>query len=106
MQEACLTGYQAPMIRAPCPRPAPLRLAPSAPREGCAPGVLPAVFQQLAPPKAVYVSCDPESLANELPTILKAGYRITSVQPVDMFPHTKHIETVIVFDAQGSGARA
>ena len=75
------------------------------PRHGCPPAVLSGVFDRLHPSRAVYVSCDPESLANELPTILKAGYRITSVQPVDMFPHTKHIETVIVFDAQGPGTR-
>ncbi len=65
------------------------------PRQGCPPEVLDAAFNQLAPPRAVYVSCNPEALAAELPVILNAGYRVTSIQPVDMFPHTDHIETVV-----------
>lgn len=68
------------------------------PRDGCAPGVLPAVFEQLAPPRAVYVSCNPDVLARDLPAITEAGYRISRVQPVDMFPHTEHLETVVVLD--------
>jgi len=46
----------------------------------------------------VYVSCNPDALAKELPVILKTGYRITGVQAVDMFPHTDHIETVMAFE--------
>lgn len=67
------------------------------PRQGCPPEVLDGVFNQIAPARAVYVSCNPEALAAELPVILNAGYRVTSIQPVDMFPHTDHIETVVVF---------
>ena len=78
------------------------RLQPDAvvldpPRQGCPPKVLSAVFEQMRPPKVVYVSCNPDALAKELPVILKTGYRVTRVQPVDMFPHTSHIETVMVF---------
>ena len=67
------------------------------PRQGCPPEVLAAVFERLKPARAVYVSCNPDALAKELPVILKAGYRVTRVQAVDMFPHTDHIETVIAF---------
>ena len=67
------------------------------PRQGCPPPVLQAVFERMRPAKAVYVSCNPEALAAELPVILKAGYRVTRAQGVDMFPHTNHIETVIAF---------
>lgn len=67
------------------------------PRDGCPPRVLSAVFERLRPARAVYVSCNPDALAKELPVILKTGYRVTRVQPVDMFPHTTHIETVMVF---------
>lgn len=67
------------------------------PRQGCPPEVLERVFGQIAPARAVYVSCNPEALAAELPVILNAGYRVTSIQPVDMFPHTDHIETVVAF---------
>jgi len=65
------------------------------PRQGCPPEVLDGVFNGIAPPRAVYVSCNPEALAAELPVILSAGYRVASIQPVDMFPHTDHIETVV-----------
>lgn len=72
------------------------------PRQGCAPVVIDAVFTRLAPPRVVYVSCNPASLAEELPAIVAAGYRVTSVQPVDMFPHTPHVEAVAVFDQNRS----
>lgn len=67
------------------------------PRQGCPPTVLEAIFEQLRPARVVYVSCNPDALAEELPVILKTGYRVTRVQPVDMFPHTDHIETVMAF---------
>jgi 23S rRNA (uracil1939-C5)-methyltransferase len=68
------------------------------PRGGCSPGVIEGVFRRLEPPLAVYVSCDPEALARDLRDIVAAGYRVTRVQPVDMFPHTDHIETVAVLE--------
>ena len=66
------------------------------PRQGCSPEVLAGVFEDMAPRLVVYVSCNPDALSAELPVILKAGYRVTRLQPVDMFPHTDHIETVVV----------
>jgi 23S rRNA (uracil1939-C5)-methyltransferase len=67
------------------------------PRQGCPKPILSAVFQGIAPPRAVYVSCNPDTLAAELPTILNAGYSIERIEAVDMFPHTDHIETVVRF---------
>lgn len=67
------------------------------PRQGCPPAVLAGIFETLAPPRAVYVSCNPDALAQDLPVILKAGYQVANLQAVDMFPHTDHIETVAVF---------
>ncbi len=46
--------------------------------------------------RIVYVSCNPQALARDLVSIVDVGYRIDVVQPVDMFPHTPHIETVVL----------
>ena len=70
------------------------------PRQGCPPAVLPACSNSIRPARVVYVSCNPDALAKELPVILKTGYRVTRVQPVDMFPHTDHIETVMAFSRE------
>jgi 23S rRNA (uracil1939-C5)-methyltransferase len=66
------------------------------PREGCSRSVLDDVFARLQPRLAAYVSCNPEALARDLESIVHHGYVIRSIQPVDMFPHTAHIETVVV----------
>ena len=71
------------------------------PRQGCPPAVLAAVFEKMRPAKAVYVSCNPDALAAELPVIRNAGYRVTRAQAVDMFPHTNHIETVMALTRIG-----
>jgi 23S rRNA (uracil1939-C5)-methyltransferase len=65
------------------------------PRDGCGANVLSHVFQRIAPGVAVYVSCNPEALARDLPAIRRAGYAIDTLQAIDMFPHTEHIETVV-----------
>jgi 23S rRNA (uracil1939-C5)-methyltransferase len=70
------------------------------PRQGCPPGVLQRVFRDLTPPRAVYVSCNPEAFARELPAMLASGYTLTRVLPVDMFPHTSHVELVATLDRQ------
>jgi 23S rRNA (uracil1939-C5)-methyltransferase len=72
------------------------------PRQGCPPAVIERVFGRIRAPRVVYVSCNPEALAAELPSILDAGYTIDRVQPVDMFPHTTHIETVVTFSRRSA----
>jgi 23S rRNA (uracil1939-C5)-methyltransferase len=62
------------------------------PREGMK-GVGP-LLRSLAAPRAVYVSCDPATLARDLRAAVGAGYRVVEVQPVDMFPQTHHVEAV------------
>jgi 23S rRNA (uracil1939-C5)-methyltransferase len=66
------------------------------PREGCSAAVLDLVFSTVAPATVVYVSCHPEALARDLAAVAPLHYRIHSLQPVDMFPHTAHVETVAV----------
>ena len=50
----------------------------------------------LAPKKVVYVSCNPETLSRDLKYFVANGYRAKKAVPVDMFPHTKHVETVVM----------
>jgi 23S rRNA (uracil1939-C5)-methyltransferase len=70
------------------------------PREGCSPEVIGGVFAGLRPSTAVYISCNPEALAHDLRDMAGHGYRILRVQPVDMFPHTAHIETVVTLQRE------
>jgi 23S rRNA (uracil1939-C5)-methyltransferase len=63
------------------------------PRVGMHKDVLRQVMD-MAPEKIVYVSCNPATMARDL-AVMKEGYAIGSVQPVDMFPHTHHIESVV-----------
>ncbi|MDD5469934.1 MAG: 23S rRNA (uracil(1939)-C(5))-methyltransferase RlmD [Candidatus Peribacteraceae bacterium] len=63
------------------------------PRAGLHPKAREAVIAH-APEKLVYVSCNPATFARDLGYFLKNGYELRSVQPVDMFPHTAHIEMV------------
>jgi 23S rRNA (uracil1939-C5)-methyltransferase len=65
------------------------------PRQGCPPALIDLLFRRVQPPRAIYVSCNPEALAAELPAIVDAGYTVDRIQPVDMFPHTTHIEAVV-----------
>ena len=62
------------------------------PRAGMHPSVVQAI-REAAPPTVVYVSCDPATMSRDL-AALSADYRVDEVQPVDMFPHTFHIESV------------
>ena len=51
---------------------------------------------KLAPKTVVYVSCNPETLARDLMFLVRNGYKVKKIQPVDMFPHTNHVETVVM----------
>ena len=52
----------------------------------------------LGAPRFVYISCNPTTLAGNGAELADLGYRLTRVQPVDMFPHTHHVETVALFE--------
>ncbi len=48
----------------------------------------------LCPKKIVYISCNPETQARDISFLVRKGYKVRKIQPVDMFPHTEHIESV------------
>ena len=67
------------------------------PRKGCSEGFL----EQLcgfAPRRIVYMSCDPTTQARDAASIVASGYTITSIQPFDLFPQTRHIECLMILE--------
>ncbi|MGN0052716.1 MAG: 23S rRNA (uracil(1939)-C(5))-methyltransferase RlmD [Bacteroides sp.] len=66
------------------------------PRAGMHPDVV-QVILNAAPQRIVYVSCNPATQARDL-QLLDAGYQVKAVQPVDMFPHTHHVENVVLLE--------
>ncbi len=67
------------------------------PRSGCSPKFLKSLIS-LSPEKIVYVSCNPETLARDLYTLRNAEYKVKKIQPVDMFPFTDHVESVVLLE--------
>ncbi len=65
------------------------------PRAGCSKKFLNALLA-LKPNKIVYISCEPETQARDLAVLTKKGYEVTRIKPVDMFPYTRHVETVVL----------
>ena len=72
------------------------------PRKGCDEATLSAVVR-MAPRRVVYVSCNPATAARDAAWLEKNGYHAEKVQPVDLFPRTKHCECVIAL-SKGTGA--
>lgn len=64
------------------------------PRKGCI-DILDTVAN-ISPEKIIYVSCNPATLARDAKVLELSGYRVISVTPYDMFPHTSHVETVVL----------
>ncbi len=65
------------------------------PRKGCDQITIDSIVK-MNPKRIVYVSCDPATLARDLNIFGTLGYETKQVQPVDMFPHTVHVETVVL----------
>ena len=53
---------------------------------------------RLAPDRIVYISCNPKTQARDLTYLTAHGYAVKRIQPVDMFPHTNHVETVVMME--------
>ncbi|KAF1677301.1 MULTISPECIES: 23S rRNA (uracil(1939)-C(5))-methyltransferase RlmD [Bacillus] len=67
------------------------------PRKGCDEALLRTIVE-MKPKRVVYVSCNPGTLARDLRVLEDGGYQTREVQPVDMFPHTNHVECVAVLE--------
>lgn len=65
------------------------------PRKGCD-DILLDVIVKMSPKRIVYVSCDSATLARDLKYLVRKGYEVKKVQPVDQFCHTVHVETVVL----------
>lgn len=69
------------------------------PRKGCDKLCIETMIK-VNPKKIVYVSCDPATLSRDLKILAAAGYQLKKAMPVDMFPHTVHVETVVLMEKQ------
>lgn len=67
------------------------------PRKGCEKEVIDTMIQ-INPEKIVYVSCNPSTLARDIKLLEDGGYKLSKVQPVDMFPWTVHVECVVLIE--------
>ena len=70
------------------------------PRAGSTPEFLSAAAS-CVPERIVYISCNPETQVRDIALLAECGYELRDVQPVDMFPHTEHVETVILMSKIG-----
>lgn len=64
------------------------------PRAGATKGFLEAA-EKLSPSRIVYISCNPKTQIRDVAHLVEHGYRAVGIQPVDMFPHTDHIENIV-----------
>ena len=64
------------------------------PRKGCDETTLSAVVQ-MSPRRVVYVSCNPSTAARDAAWLEEHGYHAEKVQPVDLFPRTRHVEAIV-----------
>jgi tRNA (uracil-5-)-methyltransferase len=67
------------------------------PRKGCSEEFLEQLYA-FGPQRIVYMSCDPATQARDSRGIVDHGYKVVSVQPFDLFPQTRHIECLMVFE--------
>ena len=67
------------------------------PRRGCDVDFL-AQLLRFAPRRIVYVSCGPDTQARDLKVLIAAGYSLRHITPVDLFPHTRHVEAVATLE--------
>jgi 23S rRNA (uracil1939-C5)-methyltransferase len=72
------------------------------PRAGSSQAFL-ANLSRLAPRRVVYISCEPRTQHHDIVALIKNGYRVKRIQPVDMFPHTNHVENIVLLERPPRG---
>ncbi len=82
-----------------CTFPSPDVLLLDPPRKGCAPSLIDYIGK-LLPKKIVYISCSPDTLARDCAELVKHGYKLSDVQPFNMFQRTEHVESVVCLKRQ------
>ena len=69
------------------------------PRSGSTPEFLNSLLK-IKPDRIVYISCGPDTQARDIKVLVKGGYKVTACQPFDLFPHTEHVENIILLSRQ------
>ena len=70
------------------------------PRKGITPELIDTIANDFSPERVVYVSCDPATLARDIKIFTENGYELKEYTPVDLFPRTSHVETVVLLSRQ------
>ena len=70
------------------------------PRKGCSAELISTIAEDFKPEKVVYVSCDPATLARDIKIFGEKGYELKEYTPVDMFPRTSHVETIVLLQRE------
>lgn len=73
------------------------------PRSGSTPEFLNSLLK-IKPDRIVYISCGPDTQARDIKVLVKGGYKVMACQPFDLFPHTEHVETVILLSRKAPDA--
>jgi 23S rRNA (uracil1939-C5)-methyltransferase len=73
------------------------------PRSGLTRGAMEGVVR-LDSPRIIYISCDPSTLARDLSRLMQGGYEPRSIQPLDLFPQTYHLETMVLLEKAAAPA--
>ena len=70
------------------------------PRKGCSAELISTIAEDFKPEKVVYVSCDPATLARDIKIFGEKGYELKEYTPVDMFPRTSHVATIVLLQRE------
>lgn len=67
------------------------------PRAGAGPGIM-GMIDKVAPHRVIYITCNPFTAARDMAVLVERGFHLKKAVPVDMFPHTDHVETLLLLE--------